>query len=233
MGNKCIISNMVKKFLFAISVFSLLLISCGTTDQETEIAMPEEPVIEAPVEQEEETIIVEPEPEVIPVQEEEPVEVEEVEEIYEDDEVFDVIDDEFTRSTNEMEENITVEEFNNDKLAILHKIQELDDIMSNFEYDNWRKCIAPESLEYYSNPLNLRKAQKKLPDKSIQLKGPRDYFKYVFIPSRKQSQVDEIRYISKNYIKAVEVRDEDDTTVVYYYFVKQNGNWLVHLPEMD
>ena len=132
-----------------------------------------------------------------------------------------------------MEEEITYDEFAKDKAEILEIIAELSGVMSNFEFENWKTYIAPESLTYYSNPVNLRKAQKKLPDKMIQLKGLRDYFKYVFIPSRKVSKVEESRYISKRYIKAVEVREEDNTTVVYYYFVKQNGKWFVKLPEIS
>lgn len=234
---------MFKKLFIIACIFSLLFVSCGTTEQEPETIV-ETPAAPVTVETEE----TEPAP-VIPAEveieepaPEEPVfeEAEEVEEpedeIYEIDEVEDIVvdfGDEFTRSTNEMEDVITLEEFNEDKAAILQNIYELDEIMSNFEFDNWKKHIAQTSLEYYSNPLNLRKAQKKLPDKSIQLKGLRDYFKYVFIPSRKQSQVDEIRYISKTYIKAVEVREEEDTTVVYYYFIKDNGKWYVHLPQID
>ena len=68
-------------------------------------------------------------------------------------------------------------------------------------------------------------------NKTIQLNGIGDYFKHVFIPSRKRSNVDEIRYISKTNIKAVEVKD-DGSTVVYYQFVKVNGKWLVHIPTL-
>ena len=57
------------------------------------------------------------------------------------------------------------------------------------------------------------------------------YFKYVFIPARKNRKVDEIRYISKNYVKAVQVK-KDKSIVVYYYFVRENNEWLVHIPEL-
>jgi len=234
---------MLKKFLVLSLIFSLFLISCGTTEQETEPEVTEPEITEV-IQEEEETEIIETEVEIEePVIEDEPEEIQEEEpeieeepdeEIDEVEDVEDVVEnDEFTRSTNEMNETISFDQFSEDKAAILDKITELDNIMSNFEYENWRKCIEAKSLEYYSNPLNLRKAQKKLPDKSIQLKGPRDYFKYVFIPSRKMSQVEEIRYISPTYIKAVEVREEEDTTLVYYYFVKEDGKWLVRLPEVE
>ena len=110
-------------------------------------------------------------------------------------------------------------------------ISELSKVMDKQDFEAWKTYIDPASLDYYSNPANLRKAQKKLPDKTKQIKGMRDYFRYVFIPSRKISKVDEIRYLSKTNIKAVEVR-EDETLVVYYYFKKVNGKWKVSLPEL-
>ena len=89
-----------------------------------------------------------------------------------------------------------------------------------------------ESKEYYKNPVNLRKAQRKLPNKLIELKNIEDYFLYVWIPSRKNSQIDEIRYVSKNHVKAVQVRD-DMSTAIYYEFKKQNGKWLVYIPPVS
>ena len=95
----------------------------------------------------------------------------------------------------------------------------------------WMKYIDPASIKYYSTPANIRKAQKKLPDKTIVLNGIGDYFKYVFIPSRKRSEVKEIRYISKTNIKAVNVKD-DGSVIVYYQFVKVDNKWLVHIPTL-
>jgi len=164
-------------------------------------------------------------------------------EIINDDEVEDVIDDvidvsepddeEYIRSTNNLsgDEVVTKAEFADDKSEILRIIDELQDIMETEDVEAWLKYIAPDSIRYYSSPANIRKAQKKLPNKTIVLNGIGDYFKYVFIPSRKRRQVDEIRYISKTNIKAVDVRD-DNSIVVYYQFVKVNDKWLVHIPSL-
>ena len=164
-------------------------------------------------------------------------------EIINDDEVEDAIDDvidvsepddeEYIRSTNNLsgDEVVTKAEFADDKSEILRIIDELQDIMETEDVEAWLKYIAPDSIRYYSSPANIRKAQKKLPNKTIVLNGIGDYFKYVFIPSRKRRQVDEIRYISKTNIKAVDVRD-DNSIVVYYQFVKVNDKWLVHIPSL-
>ena len=159
--------------------------------------------------------------------------VELINEVVEIEEILDEEDEEYIRSTNELNEDevVTKEEFIDDKAEILHIISELQEIMENEDTEAWLKYIAPDSIRYYSSPVNIRKAQKKLPNKTIQLNGIGDYFKHVFIPSRKRSNVDEIRYISKTNIKAVEVKD-DGSTVVYYQFVKVNEKWLVHIPTL-
>ncbi len=167
------------------------------------------------------------------------IEVEDLDEVQDvEDEVIDVSqdepdDEEYLRSTNNLssEELVTKQEFADDKAEILRIINEMQDIMENEDVDEWLKYIAPDSIRYYSNPANIRKAQKKLPNKTIVLNGIGDYFKYVFIPSRKRRSVDEIRYISKTNIKAVDVKD-DKSIVVYYQFVKVNNKWLVHIPTL-
>ena len=103
--------------------------------------------------------------------------------------------------------------------------------MGNNDYEKIKRYISTASIEYYSNVSNLRKVMQKLPNKSIQLKGFRDYLKYVFIPARNQSNVDEIRYESKYNTKAVEVK-EDGSLVVYYNFVKIKNKWMVSIPEL-
>ena len=149
------------------------------------------------------------------------------------DEVEDVDDEEYLRSTNELTdaEKVSKEEFEEDKAEVLRIISELSKVMEKGDKDAWLKYIAPDSIRYYSSPANIRKVQKKLADKTIQLHGIGDYFKYVFIPSRQRSSVDEIRYISKTNVKAVEVKSDGSVTV-YYYFVKVDGKWLVHLPTL-
>lgn len=147
--------------------------------------------------------------------------------------VEDSDDEEYLRSVNTLETSdvVTKSEFEEDKAAILAIIEELADVMEEEDFNSWLDYISKDSISYYSSPKNIRKAQKKLPDKTLQLYGIKDYFKHVFIPARKNRRVDEIRYISKSYVKAVHVKN-DKSIVVYYYFVKENGNWLVHIPEL-
>lgn len=204
-------------FLLFTILFSILFFSCGSN-----------PKVEN--KSDDEVIAVE-----------ENIDVEDLEDdiIFDDDDVelideeVDVDDDEaeYIRSTTALtaEELVTKEEFTDDKATILQLIDELQEIMETGDVNGWLKYLDPDSIKYYSSPANIRKAQKKLPNKTIQLNGIGDYFKFVFIPARKRSEVKEIRYISKKEIKAVDVK-EDGGVVVYYQFVKKNNKWLVHIP---
>ena len=207
-----------------VMLFCFVLFSCGSAPKKE----PEE--IQPPVQSEETQNSVNVD-ETIDYSDDDSVEL--INEIVEIEEILDEDDEEYIRSTNELknDELVTKEEFIDDKTEILHIISELQDIMESEDTEAWLKYISPDSIRYYSSPANIRKAQKKLPNKTIQLNGIGDYFKHVFIPSRKRSNVDEIRYISKTNIKAVEVKD-DGSTVVYYQFVKVNGKWLVHIPTL-
>lgn len=137
-------------------------------------------------------------------------------------------DDEFGRSTQGVE--ISREEFNADKNEILQTIGELSAIMANYDFNSWMKYIDPESLRYWSNPRNLLNASKRLPSKT-RLSNLNDYFRYVFVPSRKGRSVEEIRYLSRDSVKAVQPLADRD--IVYYNFVRINGKWMVNIPELQ
>lgn len=137
-------------------------------------------------------------------------------------------EDEFDRSTHGVE--ITREEFTADKNEILQIIKELSTIMADYDFNSWMNYIDPESLDYWSNPRNLLNASKRLPSK-IRLSNLNDYFRYVFVPSRKGRSVEEIRYISRDSVKAVQPMQDRD--IVYYNFVRINGKWMVNIPELQ
>jgi len=213
-----------KLFLILIALgvlFSITFSSCATKPEED---------------------VVEPEP---PVEEE--VEIEEIPEVSEegeytyDDDLVEVLeeeeeltDDEYMRSIAELDSASAVskKEFTDDKHEILNIISELAIIMETKDTLAWLDYIEEDSKEYYKNPVNLRKAQRKLKNKLLELKTIEDYFFFVFIPARKNSHIDEIRYISKTKVKAVQVR-EDMTDVIYYEFIKVDGKWKIYLPPVS
>ena len=200
----------------AIAVLFTIIFSACATKQEEPQQEPDSPeVIETP--QTEEPVIEEVTEDVIVIEDE-----------------GDGSDDEYLRSIANLDETeaVTKQEFNDDKNEILEIISELAVIMETKDTLAWLKFIDEESKEYYKNPVNLRKAQRKLPNKLIELKTIEDYFKSVFIPARRNSQIDEIRYISRTHVKAVQIR-EDMPDAIYYEFKKTDGKWLVYIPPVS
>ena len=185
-----------------------------------EIAEPEpvEIVEPEPVE------IVEPEP--VEIAEPEPVEIAEPEPIEKPQQPE---PDEYSRAISALsaEDSVSEDTFTEDKKEIMHIIDELSDIMKNKDFSKWVKYLTPASRNYWSNPANLREVSKKLPLKGFTLKNLEDYFKYVFIPSRQGRRIDEIRYLSSSYVKAVQVKNNTD--IIFYYFNKIDGKWLLNI----
>ena len=216
---------MKKKIIYIFTAFAVLFTvifsSCATTQEEVE-PQPEPPVVEEPVPVEEPV----EEPEEIITEDEEDVVI-----VIEDD---DGTDDEYLRSIANLDETETVskQEFTDDKNEILQIIDELANIIASKNTLEWLKYIDEDSKEYYKNPVNLRKVQRKLPDPRVELKTIDDYFKNVWIRSRENSHIDEIRYESKTLVKAVQVR-EGQSPVVYYQFKKENGKWKVYIPPVS
>ena len=214
----CMKKNIFFTFAAFAVLFTFILSSCAGTPQ-TETQTPEVPVLEDP----EDDILSGPVE--LEYDEDEPVEIVDEEE---------ETDDEYLRSVAGLDEPAAVskKEFTDDKREILEIISELAIIMETKDTLSWLNYIDEESKEYYKNPVNLRKVQRKLPNKLIELKTIEDYFKYVFIPARKNSQIDEIRYVSKNHVKAVQIR-EDMSAAIYYEFRKDKGKWLVYIPPVS
>ena len=218
---------MKKLYVLFTIVLGVCLISCGSTPVAEEKPA-EAPLVEETevVESVEETVIIE---EAEDVEEVEDVD-DEVELINEEINTVDEEEEEYIRSTKDLseEELVTKDEFAEDKAEILRIIKELQKIMEREDVEDWLKYVDKDSKNFYSSPANIRKVQKKLPNKAIVLNGIGDYFKYVFIPSRKNREITEIRYISKTNVKAVQV-NEDGSITRYYQFIKVNGKWYVQL----
>ena len=173
-------------------------------------------------------------PAVVEPTEQEPVDVTSDDELIIIQEEEDATDDEYLRSIANLgeEEAVSKQEFTDDKNEILELISELAVIMESQDTVEWLNYIDEESKEYYKNPKNLRKVQQRLRDKRIELRTIEDYFKYVWVPARQNSHIDEIRYLSKNHVNAVQVREEQGD-LVYYKFKKENGKWLVYIPPVQ
>ena len=214
---------MKKIYVLFTIVLGVCLISCGSAPVAEEVS-PEAPLVE-------ETEVVESVEETVTIEEDVVEDVDdEVELINEEINTVDEDEEEYLRSTKDLseEETVTKDEFAEDKAEILRIIKELQKVMEKEDVEDWLQYVDKDSKNFYSSPANIRKVQKKLPNKAIVLNGIGDYFKYVFIPSRKNREITEIRYISKTNVKAVQV-NEDGSITRYYQFIKVNGKWYVQL----
>lgn len=138
------------------------------------------------------------------------------------------ITDEYARSVSNLSNGtISTKEFNQDKEEILKIISELSAIMKTKDYNTWLRYLTSDSITFGNNPKNLAAISQRLPIKNYRLQNFQDYFEKVFIPSRMNRVVDEIRYESKEKIKAVQFLPEQD--IIYYNFEKHDGKWLLQL----
>lgn len=194
----------------------LFLFGCTTSKPTQEIT---EPVVVLP-EPEPEPVESEPVP---PEPEPEPVEPEP-----EPEPELSLEEQEFLRSTEALGDGaVSIDTFTQDKKSVLETIDKLAVIMKNNDYNGWLKYVSPNSKIYWTNPRNLKEVGKKLPVKGLKISSLRDYFRYIFVPARAGHQVDEIRYISDTWVKAVQVQEDRD--IVFYTFEKIDGKWLLKL----
>lgn len=137
-------------------------------------------------------------------------------------------DEEYLRSIANV--NVSKQTFHEDKNEIIRIIMELETVMEEKNYSGWVKYLDSESQIYWSDPSVLEKASARLPVKGLRLLTLKDYFTYIFIPSRKGKNINEIRYITTTSVKAVHL--EDDADIVYYNFRKVDGKWKIHLSKL-
>jgi len=87
---------------------------------------------------------------------------------------------------------------------VRHFIEELNLIISRKDYSSWKAELSPEYFKKISSSENLRQVSElpAMKTRKITLKSVNDYFNYVVVPSRANSRVDDIEFISENRVKA-------------------------------
>jgi len=99
---------------------------------------------------------------------------------------------------------ISQEQYAATKRDVQHFIEELNLIISRKDYNSWKAALSPEYFKKISSPENLRIVSDlpAMKTRKITLKSANDYFNYVVVPSRANSMVDDIEFISENRVKA-------------------------------
>ena len=134
-----------------------------------------------------------------------------------------------TAATEEDEFTVTEEIYTKTFSDIESLIEKLNNIIRRSDFEEWKKYLTPEYMDYYSNQENLRAISETptLVKYRIVLRSLRDYFNFVVVPSRSDVRLDEISFIDDNNIKAYMQIDEEP--VVLYTLVKTGDNWKIGL----
>jgi hypothetical protein len=111
-------------------------------------------------------------------------------------------------------------------------IEELNGIIRRREYNKWKSALSAEYFAEISSPEYLR-ATSELPamkTRQVILRSPEDYFRHVVVPSRSNSRVDDIEFISSNRVKVftVMLNKAGEEQRLRLYDLERSGNtWKI------
>ena len=165
----------MKKFILVLTGVVLLYVSCNSTGEPVELPP------SAPVENNT--------PEQIPQQIPPPAQMT-IQEIPEED-VFDP-------------RTITPEVYNTTKKDVQQLIKELNGIIQSRNYKAWVSYLGPTHFEEINSPEFLKRVSESsfLKSKNVVLSSVNDYFTHVVVPSRANSRVDDIEFVTQKRVKA-------------------------------
>jgi len=128
---------------------------------------------------------------------------------------------------------ISQERYVSTREDVRHFIEELNKIISSGNYNSWKSMLSPEYFSDISSPESLSQMseQPAMKRQKIILKTPEDYFKHVVVPSRANSRVDDIEFISENRVKAFTIntnnRTGEEQRLRLYDLEKTNNTWKI------
>jgi len=198
----------MNRFLFLLPV---LFMACGTkpeTVNGTQTAAAKEPAAIMPVKEE---LTVERQAEAEPAEEKPAVE-----------RVVLVIDKQNSGSL----EQETYEEVFGEVRAF---IENLNRVIQNRNYSKWIEALSEERLKEISSREFLASVSGSdfMKRRKIEVKTVNDYFIYVVVPSRANSQVDKIEILDNNRVKAFYENTRKETTELVYELIKIGNVWKI------
>jgi hypothetical protein len=91
---------------------------------------------------------------------------------------------------------ITKQTFENTKTEMQMVVEKLNKITYERDYQSWLGWLSDDYYNTYSDPATLETVSASLPTKGMKLHNLKDYFNYVFVPSRQNMRVDNIQFVS-------------------------------------
>ena len=155
-----------------------------------------------------------------------PQEITVAEEITEVKEEVEVKEEEFDPA------NVSREYYDSTKEDVRNFIEELNFIIRSGNYSAWKDALSPEYFAQISSAENLRQVSDTPTMRALRivLRTAEDYFTYVVVPSRANSSVDDIEFISKDRVKAFTVTTSRSGEVqrLRLYDLERTGNmWKI------
>lgn len=123
---------------------------------------------------------------------------------------------------------ITKATFLNTKSEIQVVVEALNTITYARDYNKWLTYLSDEYRATYSDPATLDSVSASLPIKGVKLKSLRDYFIYVFVPSRQNMRVDDIQFVSPTRVYVL-MEIAPGSQAAIYILEKFNGLWQLVL----
>jgi hypothetical protein len=123
---------------------------------------------------------------------------------------------------------ISREVYDSTKSDVQHLIEELNGIIRAKNYDAWKAYLDEDYLADISSSEYLQRISETAAMKSqkIVLKAPEDYFNYVVVPSRANSRVDDIEFITQRRVKAFTVTEKGQRLRLYD-LERSTGGWKI------
>jgi len=106
-------------------------------------------------------------------------------------------------------------------------ISELNEIVRNQDFETWLNYLSDEYRKKMSDPENLLllSESRQLKEQNIVLNNIKEYFLYVFIPSRAETWLDKIEFLDAEHVKVLITIN--NTPYVLYHLVRENEAWKI------
>ncbi|MGP1594691.1 MAG: hypothetical protein ACTTH8_05550 [Treponema sp.] len=124
---------------------------------------------------------------------------------------------------------ITRETYDQTKSELEKVVEQLNKITATRDYNKWLDFLSPQYKRDYSDPAVLKVVSEALPVKGIKLKTLKDFFTYVFVPSRSKIRVDDIVFLSPQRVNVL--MRQEGKTVLIYGIENTNGEWKLLSPK--
>ena len=123
------------------------------------------------------------------------------------------------------EVKITKKHYNDTMDEIKIVVEGLNKTTASKDYNTWLKYLSDQYKKTYSNPAVLKTTSDTLPVKGLKLSNLKDFFNYVFVPSRQKIKVDDIKFLSPVKVNVIMITKGKELLV--YDLEKINEKWLL------